>query len=228
MNTGMNIRMSGRGLVAAVVIAAAFHVTHPSQAESQGVSIAVTSAQSSESKALGSMTGFQAFYTVPIGARRISTRYGLSYNRGSRGEVGSLCSGLIDPNACAPEPLNLYRRLSTVSAGIGHFGFRDRAVRVHTYGDITAGSALIEDKGRSGDSRSASKATLGIRGGVEGQWKPTSTFPFRVQLGVAMEGVKPLLVNKCADCFMPFNDGFAMSRIYLGLSFGRPTPATLQ
>lgn len=228
MSTRMNRQLSGRGLVAAVVIAAAFHVTHPALAESQGVSIAATSAQSSESKALGSMTGFQAFYTVPIGARRISTRYGLSYNRGSRGDLGSLCSGLIDPNACAPEPLKLYRRLTTVSAGIGHFGFRDRAVRLHTYGDITAGSALIEDKGLNGGSRSESKATLGIRGGIEGQWKPTSTFPFRVQLGVAMEGVKPLLVNSCVDCFMPFKDGFAMSRIYLGLTFGRPTPASLQ
>lgn len=69
-------------------------------------------------------------------------------------------NGLGEPSIGLPEVIDQKRRLITASAGIGQFAFRDRAVMLHSYADVTFGTARKKDIGtRSGDSRSASKFT---------------------------------------------------------------------
>lgn len=196
----------------------------PALTFAQGVSVSFTNGRSNATTGLDQVSGVHATLAKPLGTQPWSVRFGAGFLAGSRSDTGVLWSDIIPPTPPTPEQINKQRNLIMMSAGIGHFAFRNRAVMMHTYADVTGGFARGTDKSAaSGDSREASKFTGGVRGGIEAQWAPSKTTPFSLQVGTALEGIKPLSLTECADCWMPFVEGFDLARFYLGIVIGRQT-----
>jgi hypothetical protein len=169
------------------------------------------------------LTGFGLRARGPIGNRVVSIRLGFEHVSGTSHRFGVPCSGLIPPGSCPPEPLRDEGRLTSLAAGVALPLITARRFDLETLASLRVGRAHSRTLTRtSGEVLSAAKLLWGAEWGLDGTWAPWARVPVAVELSLSLGGLLPVMAEQVADGYTPFNQGFAMGRLALGVVWRRP------
>lgn len=150
--------------------------------------------------------------------RALSYRVGVERVNGRERRFGIPCAGLIEPNTCLPEPLTDDGRATTVRLGVGVRLLQRTRVELLVGGNLTLSAVTTRSTGEeSARTLDASKALVGAEAELLATWLPARRVPLCVQLGVSAARVRPVVDEQIVDGYTPFEQGFAMSAVRLGL-----------
>lgn len=212
--------MHVRTVLAAVSIA--FVTASPAPVMAQSGSISLVTAAADHRLMRDPLGGASALVTVPFGQGGRSVRLQFERLFGDATRTGVPCSGLIEPGTCPPEPLADDARMATMAAGMGFPLMRRARFAAQVTTDVRLGRVSVDTRGLvSGDALAARKGLWGADIGLQGVWSPWARLPLALEAGVTVGRLMPLLREEVLDGYTPFNDGFNVSRLRLGLAWGR-------
>ena len=210
------------GVRAAIVVLLAMLATTP-QVAAQMSPVSALSAvgvRASED-ALGNMLGAGFTTLSPLGRTSKSLQLSGFAVAAGRDGFGRPCAGLIFPGACPPEALRTTSGLGVMSLGLAARVFDRNAVQVHFAAGPSGGLASTYTRGTV--SRRTLRGTKGVWGafaGLDGFWWPEPHSSLGVHVGLSVMGLRAGGIA-CVDCYVPFGEGFVVSRFQLGVTFGR-------
>ena len=207
--------------LAAAAIAAL--IALPRLASAQGGGISAVSVSANHRLMGDGLLGGAAHARFPFGDGRRSVRLSAERLTGDAHRTGVPCSGLIMPGTCSPEPLRDDARLNSVSGGLGLQVLALPRLVVEVAGDLRLGWISANTRGlESGRSLSTDKSLWGGDVGIDVAWSPRARLPLALEVGIAAGRLMPLPRENVLDGYTPFNDGFRLTRLRVGLAW-RPS-----
>ena len=174
--------------------------------------------------ALGTMLGVGFTTMSPLGRTSESPQLSGFVVGGSRTGFGSPCAGLIRPGTCPQQPLRTTSRMGVMSIALAGRVYKGRALQVHLAAGPSGGFASTNNRGTvTGETLRGSKGVWGGTGGLDAFWWPGTRSSLGVHLGLAVTGLRSAGID-CVDCYIPFGEGFVLTRAQVGVSFGRARP----
>ncbi len=167
------------------------------------------------------MNGWAGYLHVPVGRGRYSVRATAEQTNGtaSSRRTGSLCGGSTDPASCG-ESLRDEARLTLIGIGLGQrVATRSRAtldVLAQLQHALVSGTTTGES---TGGFMKAERRLWGLEVGLEATVSPWATVPLALDLGASLGAMRPFGENGISDAPAPFEDGFGVARLRVGLSF---------
>ena len=190
----------------------------PDTSAAQGASVSAVSVSTNHSLLEDRLFGAAARLNVPLLGGHLSARLGAERLSGDSRRTGAPCAGLIRPGTCAPEPLRDDARLTSVAGGLALRVLSSQRFALEVAGDLRLGRVRADTRGlTSGGTLTAGKTLWGGDVGVEGSWSPWTHVPLALEVGATAGGLWP--VTHVADGYTPFEIGFDVSRLRVGLAW---------
>lgn len=142
--------------------------------------------------------------------------------RGSRDHVASPCAGLVPIGAtfCTPQRLHTTTTLESGSVGVRAPLAHLARMTVSLLG--TVGIARINTGTRDSTQKerlSARRLMFVPEAGADVRWQPVVRIPFALNAGVAIGSIRPIVEDRVADGYTPFNDPLGLRRVWLGMAY---------
>lgn len=198
-------------VVVAGVIASCIAI-EASQAQHIGVSAI---AARTNHELLPNALGVGGSLSISAGGQLISVI--LERVSGDENGRGVVCAGLVNPEACPPEPLVRDGSQSTLGVGAEIALWETRVVQtaliphlllVHTESDV---------RGRTtGNTLHANRSVIGFSGAVETRLTPAPRAPISLVLGAAARRVGPIRSEQVLDGYTPFDNWYTVTQFYAG------------
>jgi len=208
-------------LSVAVAIAATLSI--PAIGTAQGVDVGVL-ALAARHQLLGNrLTGGSATMNFPQGAGQLVFRLGLERATGAADRLGTTCTGLIQAGTCSPERVRDDARLTSAIGGAAVRLVVVPHLSVAFEGDIAVASVHADTRGlTSGTTVAASKVLWGPRLGLNMSWRPMTTVPVAIGIGVTDGVLAPVAHQRSAYGYAPFERGFGVRTARVGLVWQAP------
>jgi hypothetical protein len=111
-------------------------------------------------------------------------------------------------------------RFAAATAGIGVQMINRHRVTIDVVGDASFVNVQVDSRGlTSGGTISAGKELWDGDVGVEGTWSPWLQVPFALDVGVAAGHLNGVVSHPVLDGYQPFEDGFDVIRVRVGLTW---------
>ena len=206
-----------------VAVAVAATLSVPTIGTAQGVDVGVL-ALSARHELLGNrLTGGSATMNFPQGAGQLVFRLGLERARGVADRTGTPCTALIQPGPCSPERVRDDARMTSAIGGAAVRLVALPHLAVGLEGDISVASVHADTRGlTSGATVSASKVLWGPRLGLNLNWRPMTTVPVAIGIGVTDGFLRPVVHGELVDGYAPFERSFGVRTARLGLVWQAP------
>lgn len=166
------------------------------------------------------LTGVAGRVSLPFRSGPVSIRLGAERLTGSSRRIGAPCAGLVVPGTCQPEPMRDDARFTAATVGIGVRMINRHRITIDVIGDASFVNVQVDSRGlTSGGTISAGKELWDGDIGVEGTWLPWPQLPLALDIGVAAGRLNGVVSNIVADGYEPFEAGFDVIRLRVGLTW---------
>jgi hypothetical protein len=166
------------------------------------------------------LAGVAGRASLPLRNGPVSIRLGAERLTASSRRIGAPCGGLAVPGTCQPEPMRDDARFTAATAGIGVRMINRHRITLDVIGDASFVSVQVDSRGlTSGGMISADKELWDGDIGAEGTWSPWLQLPLALDVGVAAGRVNGVVSNPVADGYEPFEAGFDVIRLRVGLTW---------
>lgn len=150
---------------------------------------------------------------------------GIDYVRGTSYRDGTACAGLVEPGTCPTERLRDASTVRTIRGGVSTRLFEKGSLAVEGGGNGAVSWIASRTQGlASGRTLSADKAVVGACIALTGLWTPRAQWPFALAVGGEAGDVSPAHDQVILDGYTPFEEGFSVRRLRIGLVLRRDRP----
>lgn len=195
----------------------------PAAAVAQSISVDASVIGTDHELLSSRLAGVVGRASLPLRNGPLSIRLGAERLTASSRRIGAPCGGLVVPETCQPEPMRDDARFTAATAGIGVRMINRHRITMDVTGDASFVSVRVDSRGlASGGTISADKELWDGDLGVEGTWSPWLQLPLALDIGVAAGRLNGVVSNTVADGYEPFEAGFDVIRLRVGLSWRLP------
>ncbi len=168
----------------------------------------------------GGLFGAALVATVPLGSSSIALEIAGERLVGNSSRFDVPCAGLIEPGTCRPEPLRDHGSSTAISIGLSAPAAPGRRVSFRAGGALALAFVATDTRGLVTGAQLSARKTL-WRADVEGEWTwhPWSGKPLALLGGAAAGWQAPFRHEEVADGYTPLNQGAAVVRLWLGVSW---------
>jgi len=111
-------------------------------------------------------------------------------------------------------------RLTQGDAGVAVRVIGGRRAAIALTADLAIASVRSDTRGLASMRSLHATATFwGALAGVDATWFPLRRMPIALALAADVGGLKPVTANVAADGYTPFNDGFRIGVVRLGIAW---------
>jgi hypothetical protein len=155
---------------------------------------------------------------IPGGDGPFTLRLGGEWLHGQADRIGVPCAGLVRPGTCAPEPVHDRSQLTTIRGGATLRVYGGQRSAVNVAADWMMTRVSVDTHGfTSGYDLSAAKILWGPWIGVSADWVPVPRVPIGLELEGGIGELIPVMHDEVLDGYTPFEGGFAVHNVRLGL-----------